>query len=263
MQNGVIKKEQCGQSLILRRCRHIAIDGQACQERVHRRFTQVQGVLLSVEQNEPPDPRHVSLFGAAGEMHGSSRHADAVEKSGRRVAAATVELLVARGTHGESLEGVRKYTLRYPPAVSHTNRPAGPARHSPADGSRPATMSSRAPPKSASRFSPMPLQRTRAAGEAGLAALTERVRRRHARLRERISFRRRENTGIAITASLRSITSSGPPSRRWRSDRGLARVPTEQVPVPVSAPQQKGQAPTASHSEPVPRTTPHGLPGPS
>ena len=43
--------------------------------------------------------------------------------------------------------------------------------------------------------------------------------------------------------------------------QGLARVPKEQVPVPVFTPRQKGQAPTASHSEPVPRTTPHGLPG--
>jgi hypothetical protein len=48
--------------------------------------------------------------------------------------------------------------------------------------------------------------------------------------------------------------------------RGLARVPQEQVPVPGCRKRQgntgkQGQAPTAAQPEPVPRTTPRGLPG--
>jgi hypothetical protein len=58
----------------------VSLDGQARQELIDRRLAQRQWMLLAMKQDVAPNPGDVGSLCAAGEVHGSSRHADAIEK---------------------------------------------------------------------------------------------------------------------------------------------------------------------------------------
>ena len=77
-----------------------------------------------------------------------------------------------------------------------------------------------------------------------------------------ISCRRRGSIGIGITASLRRITSSGPPSLRSRSGTSASGKRPRPAGTGATVMPRKAAATqirVTSHA----RTTPHGLPGPS
>jgi hypothetical protein len=70
--------------------------------------------------------------------------------------------------------------------------------------------------------------------------------------------RRRESTGTAITGCLPRITSSGGPSRRWRS--GTSARGNRPLPAGMEAVRMPQKAAATLRQSPA-RTTPHGLRG--
>jgi hypothetical protein len=60
----LVEKEYRGQGLILRGSRDVALAREVVQERGDLRSAEARRMALSGEQDEPPDPLDVSLFGA-------------------------------------------------------------------------------------------------------------------------------------------------------------------------------------------------------
>ncbi len=75
--------------------------------------------------------------------------------------------------------------------------------------------------------------------------------------------RRHASIGIGITECLRRITSSGGPSRRWRSATSASGKRPRPVGMWPTVTPRKAAATRLTHIKSPARTTPHGSPGPS
>ena len=73
--------------------------------------------------------------------------------------------------------------------------------------------------------------------------------------------RRRESTGTAITGCLPRITSSGGPSRRWRSGTSASGATPRRAGMGVTVTTRKAAATRLKRPQSPARTTPHGSPG--
>ena len=83
LQDGLVKKAQGVQGLVLRAGRHIALHRKIGQKLPHLALTHARGVTLAVKQNEAPHPVHIGLLGADAVMPDADGRANLVEKRRR------------------------------------------------------------------------------------------------------------------------------------------------------------------------------------
>lgn len=76
-----LQEEDLRQRLVLRRRRHLPVDGQVGQVRFHLRSAHVTGITLAMEQDEPPDPMDVGLLCTVAVAQPAYTVADLVEEA--------------------------------------------------------------------------------------------------------------------------------------------------------------------------------------
>lgn len=82
LQNLLVQKQQCGQRLVLRRRRHLAVHRQVREERLDLGGRHVSGMALVVKQDESPYPEQVLLLGAIAVMQRAQLVAHLFEQPG-------------------------------------------------------------------------------------------------------------------------------------------------------------------------------------
>jgi hypothetical protein len=99
-----IKKEQCGEGLVLRRRRNVPVNGQMRQKAVDLGCAHLQRVTFVVEEDEALDPIDVGVLGADAVVANGAGLADPVQQPARaRLGGRRGEgLRDGLGTHGAS-----------------------------------------------------------------------------------------------------------------------------------------------------------------
>lgn len=82
-QDHAIQKEQCTESLILRRGAHVLAHCQIREELGNLRLTQIEWVLLAMEEDEAADPTDIGNLGGLAEMPHTDRVSHTLQGRGR------------------------------------------------------------------------------------------------------------------------------------------------------------------------------------